>query len=201
MSEQIFIRMRGRIQGPFNKDQLQSMTRRGQFSRLHEVSTDGVTWSRAPMHSELFPPAKEAPTAESVPTAVENSPAAPTPPSVGATRDDVWYYYQSGSTLGPVGFSHLLQMSSAGQLVGEDLVWQAGTPEWIHAGRVPGLIRPVAPSAAPSAPQQIAAPNQQYAEPKEPPRVSALAVASLVLGILWLGGLGSLLVWFLEHSN
>ena len=53
-SAQYYLRVRGRVQGPFDQEKLQNFSRRGQLSRLHEVSTDGINWARASTYPELF---------------------------------------------------------------------------------------------------------------------------------------------------
>lgn len=54
MENQFYIRIRGRVLGPYDLDKLQSLARRGQLSRMHEVSSDATTWVRASAHPELF---------------------------------------------------------------------------------------------------------------------------------------------------
>jgi hypothetical protein len=55
VDDQLYIRTRGTVQGPFKPEKLQQLAQRGQFGRLHEVSADGVTWKRASSCPELFP--------------------------------------------------------------------------------------------------------------------------------------------------
>ena len=50
----LYIRVRGRVLGPYDQERLQQMVRRGQLSRMHEISTDGTHWVRAATYSELF---------------------------------------------------------------------------------------------------------------------------------------------------
>jgi hypothetical protein len=170
------------------------MARRGQFSRTHEVSTDGVTWSRAMSRADLFPPARTeatvAPVAEPVPSQ-PSQPVESAPP-----RTDIWHYHQLGTNYGPVDFSHLQYLVSVGQLSADDLVWKEGMPEWLPAARVPGLVKPNPASAMGSPPVgfYVGAVTQGYSPQAAIfPRVSGLSVASLVLGILWLWGIGSVL--------
>lgn len=114
------------------------------------------------------------------------------PNSASPPPTNVWYYHQFGTTNGPVDLSHMRQMVESGLLVGEDMVWKEGMPEWIHAASVPGLVK----SAGQMTPQtsgQSGSSSTYYGQNGEPPRVSGLAVASLVLGLLWLFGIGSLL--------
>ena len=47
MATSYFIRLRGNVQGPFDAERLRQLARRGQFTRLHEVSTDGQEWRPA----------------------------------------------------------------------------------------------------------------------------------------------------------
>ncbi len=54
MENQLYIRIRGRILGPYDREKLRLLTRRGQFGRMHEVSQDGMTWFPASTCAELF---------------------------------------------------------------------------------------------------------------------------------------------------
>lgn len=49
-----FVRMRGRVTGPFELAELQTMAFRGSLSRVHEVSSDRVTWLAAGKLAEVF---------------------------------------------------------------------------------------------------------------------------------------------------
>ena len=49
-----YIRIRGRVQGPFDVDQIRSLARRGRFHRNYEVSTDRKEWCQAEEFPELF---------------------------------------------------------------------------------------------------------------------------------------------------
>ncbi len=54
--------------------------------------------------------------------------------------DGDWYYVENGQAVGPVSKSVLQQRLLTGLLRSTDLVWQAGMPEWVAAGRVPELF-------------------------------------------------------------
>src|SRR5438477_13017587 len=54
LSDQFYIRVRGRVQGPFDSEKLRQLARRGQFSRMHEISVDGQQWEPAKERPELF---------------------------------------------------------------------------------------------------------------------------------------------------
>ena len=193
MPDQLFIRLRGRIQGPFTADQLQAMAKRGQFSRTHEVSEDGVNWTRAMSRSELFAVPRAEPMTP-MELAEEEAPPIQAPPAAGTPpRAEVWYYHQLGVNHGPVDFSHLQYLVSVGQVAVDDMVWKEGLPEWLPAARVPGLTKnsPSGPVGGSGSSVYVGAVGPNYSPARNYPSVSGMAVASLVLGIGWLCGLGS----------
>jgi hypothetical protein len=49
-----FIRVRGRILGPYSISQLATLRSRGQFGRANEFSTDGSSWQSAATIESLF---------------------------------------------------------------------------------------------------------------------------------------------------
>ncbi len=53
-SEAYYVRSRGKITGPFDLSALQKLVRRGSLSRMHEVSSDRVSWASAGDFGELF---------------------------------------------------------------------------------------------------------------------------------------------------
>jgi hypothetical protein len=56
--ERIFVRFKGRTLGPFNAERTRELYRRGQITKLHELSSDGVSWVKAdqfPLFSSEFP--------------------------------------------------------------------------------------------------------------------------------------------------
>jgi hypothetical protein len=50
-----FVRTRGRVTGPFDRETLQKLARRGAVSRVNDVSADRVNWSSAGEYEDLFP--------------------------------------------------------------------------------------------------------------------------------------------------
>ena len=55
-----YIRIRGRVLGPYSVPQLHALRNRGQFSRAHEISSDRQTWRRAADIESLFGAAQPA---------------------------------------------------------------------------------------------------------------------------------------------
>ena len=50
----LYIRVLGRVKGPFEWEKLRILVKRGQLSRIHEVSVDGQAWVKATEYPELF---------------------------------------------------------------------------------------------------------------------------------------------------
>lgn|SRR5487761_1348345 len=188
---QYYIRVRGRVQGPFNTDQLHSMAKRGQFSRLHEVSSDGNTWARASESPDLFPICTVAVTvsaraaasaaADEIPVAPSAAPPAPRGGMTASGPPQVdWYYSHKGIQSGPHDFDTLKMLVSAGQIGADDLAWCAGMASWQPVQQISGLK-----AGSPAAPPDFAAPLQPArASAGDEPRTAGMAIAAVVLGIL-----------------
>jgi S1-C subfamily serine protease len=176
--KQLYIRVRGKVTGPFGLQQLQSLRDRGQFRRFHEVSEDRQTWTTAAALTELFPPsapprprAVEEPLVEAIPV---SSPGPSAPPAA-----EQWFYVGAdGQKQGPITHARLTNLCQRGIVRGETLVWGPSMPDWAPAQSVVGF-----PLAGPAEPIH----QQAFARPMNP-----LAIAALVLAVLWLGGLGSI---------
>lgn len=164
MDTQLYLRVRGRVMGPYDQERLQTLVRRGQLSRMHEVSSDGTHWVQAATYPDLFvsiPVKLVAPEMTSVgpsaarltisnPVADESPAAVPAAPPLRSGRR--WYYSHDGQESGPVDESALNQMLNAGQLGPDTLVWTDTMPQWKSAAQVPGLMSGVAtPTPAPFA--------------------------------------------------
>ena len=54
-----YIRVRGRVSGPFDIGTLQSQVRRGTLSRIHELSVDKIRWAQASSVDAVFPARQE----------------------------------------------------------------------------------------------------------------------------------------------
>ena len=201
-----YVRARGRILGPFNWAQLESLRDRGQLARFHEVSQDRQTWMGAAGLSELFPQ-----DAAAVSFGSAGSKTASTDPNgyglVGdsssqaraGTGEDlaVWFYARDGTHQGPLPIGELRRMANSGEINPNTQVWTKGMPNWIPAHQVPklGIVATTALSASTPAGASLDLRLQAPLQPSvyHPSRTSGLAIASLVLGIIWLCGLGSLL--------
>lgn len=140
MENQLYIRMRGRVLGPYDQEKLQSLARRGQLSRMHELSSDATNWVRASTYPELF-------------VSADPPPATVTQDGLGEVRvpgkedgqprrasGQRWWYGKNGAEAGPVDQATLQQMLATGSLSPEDIVWSDGMTQWVPARQVPGLL-------------------------------------------------------------
>lgn len=55
MATSYYVRVKGRILGPFSSDQLKAMKSRGQIHKFHEISVDKENWHPAADFGDLFP--------------------------------------------------------------------------------------------------------------------------------------------------
>lgn len=122
-----YVRVRGKVMGPFGPMQLRKLRDRGQFRSFHEISEDRHTWGNAAELTDIF--ARETLEVQddsdgAQPRGKPRRPAAG-PPSEG------WFYADAaGQHQGPIDLSVLLALRNAGSLSNETLVWREGFEEW-----------------------------------------------------------------------
>jgi hypothetical protein len=200
-----YVRARGRILGPLTWEQLQSLRDRGRLARFHQVSQDCQTWVGADSLERLFPQAEERRPSRlsrsNVPAqgvgefiVLGDDDAAP-PGSTTPTAQESpgWFLARGGAYEGPLRLSELKLMAGRGEIGPETLLWTSGMDQWTPGSQIAELAFPARPAAA--ATGGTLPPGQGSETPREAmssPPTSPLAFASLVLGLLWLGGIGSL---------
>lgn len=178
--EQYFIRVRGKVLGPFTLEKLKSLRSRGQFSRIHEVSTDRTTWQPATMLEPLLGVASVTSLIEVPEKIVERSAMSrPTEPGPGAR----WHYSAGGERHGPVSIIELRELIRAGLLANEDLVWREGLPDWIP---VYGAAELRSLTKSDTLPVIATSPGVPTPADDGIHHTSGFATASIVLGILGL---------------
>jgi uncharacterized protein DUF4339 len=131
-----YIRVRGRVQGPFDLEQLKKLRQRGQFSRAHEVSPDQATWQSASILDAVFAspkraaPAKVEPVIEEVTEGVAVGEKVPNPPTHTSSTQPTWHYTVGEEQYGPVTLLELRKLVVSGEVMETDLVWKEGLPDW-----------------------------------------------------------------------
>jgi len=127
-----YIRIQGRVNGPYDLQHLRGLVQRGRLSRVHEVSPDGKAWSSAATLTELFE-SRRRPAA-----AVDDGPVLPGDAFVATVVED-WYFTLDGTQQGPISAADLRQRLASRQIPVDTPVWRAGLPEWLPARQVPEL--------------------------------------------------------------
>lgn len=144
----LYVRIKGRVQGPFTIEKLQGLARRGQLGRIHQVSEDGETWRKASEYPDLFLPANQAVSREpersthrtqEKASATAASVAEPSSPPVSAEHDSAWYLEDQGKPKGPMSFGSLKRYLQSGEYSTSTLVWREGMEDWVPADTIEGL--------------------------------------------------------------
>ncbi|QEF99550.1 hypothetical protein Mal15_36150 [Stieleria maiorica] len=153
--ERVFIRFRGRTIGPLTPDKVKDMVRRGQVTRMHELSGDGLSWMKADEFGNFFPRAAPsggmagdmAASASSVPPGSEGShDGGGTAPAANDNATAQWYAHVNGEKQGPVSMDQMRLYSEAKILKKDSLVWKNGMQTWKPAAEaIPELFGGAAP--------------------------------------------------------
>ncbi len=134
-----FVRIRGKIHGPFDAEKLKKLHARGQFSRAHEVSRDKRSWQPAGTLPELFgAPELRLPQAGDnvfLPEIEEPADSYQQPSAPPGTAK--WYYSVGDERHGPVPLMDLQQLVLNGQVSPHDLVWKEGLEDWVPVASQP----------------------------------------------------------------
>ena len=139
MADQTFyVKIRGRVLGPFPPRRLAQMAKQGQLSRVHQLSADGSTWNRADNYPEFFDSdgSQGAQTQQANQQSQEASPggSAANPPQAAAVD---WHYGINGNSAGPVPKSKIIEMIQSQSLSAEDLLWNKEMDNWLPVDRLP----------------------------------------------------------------
>jgi S1-C subfamily serine protease len=184
-----YVRVRGKVLGPFTVRELESLRDRGQFRRFHEVSEDRRSWSAASTLSEVFPPGgKDKGTFHVLTTDTETQPddgsevtnaRKPESPSIESAVG--WFYIDSQEKQqGPVSAERLISLHNSRVITPTTAVWKPGMAEWAELSSVEALRTSLGPGLVT---------REDHASHS----TSGLAVLAFMLALLWLGGLGSML--------
>ena len=131
-----YVRIRGRVFGPLEENQIVAMVRQGKLGRMNEISTDNRQWVRADEFEQFFP--KHTPKhkpSDSLKLLEDETPdKGPSPHSGQNTASKreiasatIWYYSNDGKTgLGPFPKNDIVQMIEQGQITGQTILWYEG---------------------------------------------------------------------------
>lgn len=161
MSENLYVKIRGRVHGPFEHPKLRTMVQSGQLSRVHLVSPDSQNWQRASDFPELFEsnrPVQKVEPAEprsSQGTQYSQGPSEPSQSSPAArasqTPGDLWYYSINGEEVpDPVSKMQLMNLIRQKVVYSHDMVWRQGLEQWTRISNIPELSTPMPEVLAPT---------------------------------------------------
>ncbi len=118
-----YLRVQGKVRGPFALDRICSMRERGRLGPNDELSHNRRDWVLAGSVADVFPDgfASEEP--------------------LTASEAD-WFYLKDGQRQGPIRMDVLQSLANSGQLSPQDSVWKRGMAAWSFAGQVPEIVFP-----------------------------------------------------------
>ena len=138
-----FVRIRGKVHGPYSVKQLSALRSQGRLSETDEVSLDGNIWEPASTLEQLFTSLQKSSQTKARESNAEPAsiPASSTSTTSKPVRDAsaVWHYSVNDEQLGPVTLNELRHMLDLGQLTLRDLVWRQGMSEWCTASEIKEL--------------------------------------------------------------
>lgn len=153
-TDTFYIRFRGRTSGPYSRDDLARMVKRGQVTRMHQVSMDQAEWRRGSDVSDWLGEDGEVLTRDTSSLAFQ---APATEPEHESNASDTmqneagmdsqnearWYLEVNQEQLGPLADSQVLSMLARGSINGSTLVWREGYSNWmsLDSTELPSEIR------------------------------------------------------------
>jgi TM2 domain-containing membrane protein YozV len=155
MANTYYVRVRGRVLGPYTLDAVSQMAKKAQIGRSHEMSLDGEAWHPASEFPEVFdrsPAAVDVPS-QLIPSFGGQYPSGAAVPQVNhGPTGPLWHYTLRGQQqTAAIPESALINLISTGQVGADDHVWCEMMASWDVVSRVPRLASfalPSAPAAA-----------------------------------------------------
>jgi hypothetical protein len=155
-----YIRFKGRVTGPFQKEDIQKRAKEGMLSRFHDLSTDGQLWKKAAdvpdlwsipsdVNSLIEPEEVAVPLPDPVITQTTSEPTIPAPvtpgpfagiPVISAPTQShtQWHYQQrNGHQCGPLPIAVMQNLIRQGDIVRSTLIWANGFSDWTEVQDVP----------------------------------------------------------------
>ena len=122
------------------------MVRRGQVTRMHELSGDGLSWMKADEFGNFFPQTSTMTMSSDLAAAASDVPPGeggmgmgggePTKPVVNENAQAQWYAHVNGEKQGPVSMDQMRLYFEANILKKDSMVWRNGMDAWKPAGEV-----------------------------------------------------------------
>ena len=133
--ERIYIRFKGRVLGPMTQEKAVDLIRRGQITKQHELSPDGVVWKTAEEFPSLFKSESNASTKKAQEAKTAETKAVDSAPELSPEQ---WYANFDGVNQGPVDEATFKRWIDSNKVASDTLVWRQGMQDWIAAE----IVRP-----------------------------------------------------------
>ena len=180
LSNEWFVRTRGKVLGPFAFRQLEILRNQGRLAKFDEISHgDRRSWALASTNIELFPVVSD-------PEPELEDRATDTPYSIEplpTTDSTIWHYMGLLGSSAPIPLTELIHLANTGVVQPETLVWTAAMSDWVPAKTVPalGLSRSPVPAGNVVTDSPSATANNQATSGG-----SGFSIAGFILGLLGL---------------
>lgn len=144
--DRIFIRFKGKTLGPLTSTKVQELVRRGQITRMHELSSDALSWTRAEEFGDFFRPTRSATASPQGGAAnatrttdsasydqLEMAPVSRPRPGEAAVDNVEWFAHIGGANRGPMTTIAMNAKIQSSEIERDTLVWRSGFDEWMPA--------------------------------------------------------------------
>jgi hypothetical protein len=125
-NERFYVRFKGRVLGPLTREKTVDLAKRGQITKQHELSPDGVAWRLAQEFPELFE-RERAVANQAVVQKKQQESVAPEAPT------EEWCAHFDGSNQGPVDVKGMKNWIALGMVKKDTMIWRPGMAEWQSA--------------------------------------------------------------------
>ena len=125
-NDRFYVRFKGRVLGPLTREKTLELAKRGQITKQHELSPDGVAWKKA----DEFPGFFTSERAVANQTAVREKQQEVSAPDVPSEE---WYAHFNNSNQGPVDLKGMKNWIASGKVNKETMIWRPGMSEWQSA--------------------------------------------------------------------
>ena len=133
-----YVRSGLKVTGPFAEEQLTALRKRGQFTPIHQVSTDRVRWESAASLVNMLDAKAVSPHQNTGSMPGFGMPSSDGQSSAGL--DGQWYYLdEQNQRMGPLSLDRLQSLIRAGAISPRTFVCARGDSEWLAAEQHPQL--------------------------------------------------------------
>ena len=150
MANTYYVRVRGRVLGPYTLDAVSQMAKKAQIGRSHEMSLDGEAWRPASEFPEVFDRslATQDVSSQLMPSfGGQYPPGSAVPQANPDPTGPLWYYtFRGQQQTAAIPESALINLIATGQVGADDHVWCETMATWDVVSRVPRLATFALPS-------------------------------------------------------